>query len=248
MNKRFPSGVVCAFLFASAAPMMGLAQEPVVADPPAQEAPETPPAPALPPTTAPEVPETPEAPEAPETPALDPIAPPAYLSELAQRLGVTDETIASMRSDSTGKAGWGKIRNMLLIAETMSARSGGTLSLDQAVAQVREQVAAGIGLGKLARDQGLKLGGLPETAVTDGTEPVEGAAVTDGERTKAAKTVRDAKPAKPSRPERIERPAKAERVEKPVKPDRPEKPNRPERPEKPAKAEKPERPDRGNRR
>lgn len=138
--------------------------------------------------------------------------------ELAAQFGVTEQQVLGMRQ--TTRMGWGEIRNLLVIAQAVSAGSAGgaaPLTMDQALAKVLEQRASGMGIGQIAGSHNLKLGPLDKP---------------EGMGTK----------------DRPEHPAAVGRPDKPAKPDRPEKSPKPDKPMKPEKPEKPDRPDHAGRR
>lgn len=205
---------------------------------------------------------------------LDPEAaqgtnPPPFILDLLESSEFKQEQLDQMRTDG---AGWGNIRILVLLAEQIATRSEGTLSFDDALAEVLAARAAGKGFGEIAGENGLQIGETirNRNRQRDGSledDPGDG----DGDGLQVQETIRvrekkrgvfarlagflgfkkTQKPEKPATPERLqkterpEKPSKPEKLERPERPERPEKPEKPERPERPEKPEKPEKPERG---
>lgn len=167
----------------------------------------------------------------PETPTVaaddaeagkpDPAMDTAKAQQLASQFGLTEQQVAGMRQ--TSKMGWGEIRNLLLISQSVSLKSANTatpLTMDQALLQVQAQRASGMGIGQIADSHNVKLGEL---------------AGKDRAHTPADKADRPGRPDKPGKPDKVDRPDKADRPDKPSKPDHPDKPDKPEKPDHPTK-------------
>ncbi|AYH45481.1 hypothetical protein [Azoarcus sp. DN11] len=144
-------------------------------------------------------------------------------------------------------------------AELAAALTGGTIVVNgqatnfQGILTMR---AAGMGWGKIAQENGFKLGRVI-SAIKSGNERVAQSIRSDaraehrasqaekaeqrGNSDAAARAERAEKAERPSRPEKVERVERAERVERPERPERPERIERPERVERPEKVERPTR-------
>lgn len=142
-----------------------------------------------------------------DTDAPNPAKDAEKTQQLATQFGVPEQQVVDMRQ--TSKMGWGEMRNLLLIAQSVSLNSAGTttpLTMEQAMQQVLTQRASGMGIGQIANSHNVKLGDLKKDDVSN---------------------------AKGGKPEKAGRPDKAGKPDKPAKPDKPEKAAKPDKPEKP---------------
>lgn len=209
----------------------------------------------------------PETPEEEETP--DATNPPPYMVELLENSELTQKQVDRMRADG---AGWGNIKIATSLAEQIAAQSVDTdkpLTFDEALVQVLDARAAGMGFGEIANENDLKIGQLnrnrnqvQEPLQGDGLEAEEGVQAGEAVQTRGRKRGLFSRLAgflgfgKANRPDKAERPAKltgsgkSEGIEGPEKPGKPDKPDRPqklERPERPEKLERPEKPEKPER-
>ncbi len=195
--------------------------------------------------------------------------PPPFILNLLESSELKQDQLDQMRTDG---AGWGNIRIVALLAEQISDKSEGTVSFDDALAEVLAARAAGKGFGEIAGENGLQVGETirnrnrqregsledgPGDGDGDGLQVQETIRVREKKRgvfarlagflgfKKAEKPEKAVGPERLQRTERPEKPSKPEKLERPERPERPEKLEKPERPERPERPEKPEKPERG---
>lgn len=192
------------------------------------------------PVTDPQPPEQEEVDEA-GTPST--ANPPAYIGQLMTETGLLQSQVDQMRTDGMG---WGEIRIASRLAQQMSANSDGSLSFNDALAQVLAARAEGKGYGEIAAANNLKVGNLLNADKKGGTEATAAAKEKKpglfarigralGFGKSADKPVKDrvaasdVKNNRPEHPGRPERPARVERMERPTTVEKPSKPEKPER-------------------
>ncbi|MGE5297347.1 MAG: hypothetical protein ACM3VT_21190 [Solirubrobacterales bacterium] len=198
--------------------------------------------------------------------SADAANPPSYITEMMEAGKLTQDQADSMRADGMG---WGEIRIAVRLAEEISAASGGTVTFDQALAEVLAARDSGQGFGEIAKEHNLKVGNLvgngdqkKGNASEKGLDAQQGSE--SGETKKAPEKKRGflarvgrflgfgkkERVSKASSTDvaasgKVERAQKVEKVEKMEKAEKMERPSKPEKPEKPARPEKPEKPERG---
>lgn len=147
-------------------------------------------------------------------------------STFAGTFGTPAETkalVTSMRNGTrpgmrNGTMGYGEIHNALALSQAYAAERG--IPATEALDQILAQRASGMGWGRIARENGFKLGPVV-SRVRSGNERIERAAPQRVTRTERVE--------RSARPERMEKPARAERVERVERVERPERPERVER-------------------
>jgi hypothetical protein len=179
--------------------------------------------------------------------------PPTYIGDLMKTTELKQEQVDQMRTSGWG---WGEIRLATKLAQQMAANSNGTLTFDDALAQVQAARAEGKGFGQIAAENNLKIGPLVRNKdAAKGGKAQAGPAANQkkpGLLTRIGRFLgfgRSAdKPDKASAAANVEKPhasAKAMQLDRPERPERPERPPKAEKPDRPERLSRPEKPEKG---